>query len=562
MASKILDIIDSLRELAFPLLAAQKTEQEPIDDQITATFDTAEFREALHAGPSTVLSLARDRLAYLQGALSEWIPEEQRQPQIQPLLSDAARLLSEDPEVQVLAPILEQLPTFRYVGAEWKYNLRGKTPLSELANRSLGDDPAIDTVLRLLQLAEIRVDELSTPSDVHRLRRLREASERLTEKFRSIWSQGRGDFGLPRVSFRLNVDAEHLTIMIQTLGGHDGFPDSRSHGFQWYLTFYLNLALAAEDEGRSSVLLLDEPGVFLHPLAQKDLLTRMTEMADHCQIIYATHLPDLVDLEHPESWRLVRLTEGEHASTMIDNPDSSKRGVALEVISKALYTRPGLGLPFWPLNLLVEGASDREIIDVVSRILSQQGLTQYAFLSNGDVLIFDAQGVKSYKGFARMIKAPGRRICALFDSDDEGNRARKSLIETHALDEGETVRVGEVYAEGQARDLEDLLGFTLCLRAIKRAYSEQLPDGFSLTRPERSAKMALGKSLQLAFDQTVGGSLDLKLDKWQVARAAKELLIDNPSLLDSDHLDRFKALFDLIGHSLNRLPPENPADLS
>src|SRR5207247_7608437 len=46
-------------------------------------------------------------------------------------------------------------------------------------------------------------------------------------------------------------------------------------------------------------LLLDEPGLHLHPGAQGDLLQRLDAYAAKNTTIYSTHLPFLVDLRDP-----------------------------------------------------------------------------------------------------------------------------------------------------------------------------------------------------------------------------------------------------------------------
>ena len=49
--------------------------------------------------------------------------------------------------------------------------------------------------------------------------------------------------------------------------------DERSRGFRWFFSFYI--VFAADTQGgdaEGAILLLDEPGLFLHALSQADLL--------------------------------------------------------------------------------------------------------------------------------------------------------------------------------------------------------------------------------------------------------------------------------------------------
>ena len=51
------------------------------------------------------------------------------------------------------------------------------------------------------------------------------------------------------------------------------------------------------------MLLLDEPGLHLHPGGQKNLLERLDAYAKKNTLIYTTHLPFLVDLREPKRIR-------------------------------------------------------------------------------------------------------------------------------------------------------------------------------------------------------------------------------------------------------------------
>lgn len=76
----------------------------------------------------------------------------------------------------------------------------------------------------------------------------------------------------------------------------DQYPDQRSKGFLWFLSFYLKLAAAQKKyPGRKRILLIDEPGSYLHARAQKDVLHLFEDrIAEKNQIIYSTHSPYLI----------------------------------------------------------------------------------------------------------------------------------------------------------------------------------------------------------------------------------------------------------------------------
>jgi predicted ATP-dependent endonuclease of OLD family len=58
-----------------------------------------------------------------------------------------------------------------------------------------------------------------------------------------------------------------------------------------------------------AILLLDEPGLSLHPLAQRDLSAFFENLASTNQIVYTTHSPFLVDADMLDRVRKVFVSE-------------------------------------------------------------------------------------------------------------------------------------------------------------------------------------------------------------------------------------------------------------
>ncbi len=91
---------------------------------------------------------------------------------------------------------------------------------------------------------------------------LQSASTDLTKKFRSWWKQG--DY-----RFRFQADGNHFRIWVSD----DRRPEEvelegRSRGLQWFFSFYLVFLVESMQTHKGAILLLDEPGLSLHPIAQ------------------------------------------------------------------------------------------------------------------------------------------------------------------------------------------------------------------------------------------------------------------------------------------------------
>ena len=93
---------------------------------------------------------------------------------------------------------------------------------------------------------------------------LQSAAAKLTKDFRDWWKQG--DY-----NFRFVADGSYFTIWVSDKKRPSEVQlDLRSTGLQWFLSFYLVFLVESQNKHKNAILLLDEAGLTLHPLAQKD----------------------------------------------------------------------------------------------------------------------------------------------------------------------------------------------------------------------------------------------------------------------------------------------------
>ncbi|WP_245540880.1 ATP-dependent nuclease [Octadecabacter antarcticus] len=120
---------------------------------------------------------------------------------------------------------------------------------------------------------------------------LQSAGAKLTGRFSEWWKQG--DY-----QFRFEADGNHFRIWVADARRPQEVElEHRSTGLQWFLSFFLVFLHEAKGEHDNCVLLLDEPGHSLHPLAQRDLSAFFEGLSENNQIIYTTHSPFLVDAD-------------------------------------------------------------------------------------------------------------------------------------------------------------------------------------------------------------------------------------------------------------------------
>ncbi|KGP73715.1 AAA family ATPase [Pontibacillus yanchengensis] len=83
----------------------------------------------------------------------------------------------------------------------------------------------------------------------------------------------------------------------------------RSNGLRWFISIFVDV-LSREYKNSSLVYLLDEPGVYLHVNAQKQLLELFSRLAERDnQVIYTTHSPFMIDSKDITNVRAVEKVE-------------------------------------------------------------------------------------------------------------------------------------------------------------------------------------------------------------------------------------------------------------
>lgn len=175
--------------------------------------------------------------------------------------------------------------------------IRNRVELETLLDKNNGNS----TERNLLKIGGLQNNfELIFEDSTRGRRASQEASKLITQQIRRVWSQE------PTIEIKLNVNGRVLYIDISDGTTVFDTPESRSLGFRWYLSFYINfIAQTFEAKSNEFMFLFDEPGIHLHPAGQKDLTRVMEDLAIKNQLIYTTHSPFMINREYPQRVRLV-----------------------------------------------------------------------------------------------------------------------------------------------------------------------------------------------------------------------------------------------------------------
>ena len=147
--------------------------------------------------------------------------------------------------------------------------------------------------------------------------------------------------------------------------------ESRSKGFQWFFSFYLVFLVESEDGHKDAILLLDEPGLHLHPTAQQELISFFEKLSETNQLAYTTHSPFLIDGEHLHRVRPV--TEDDTGHSRITAEEWPKDRETIFPLQAAAGYAMIRGLFQHRKNVLVEGMSDFYYLHALSHQCAMTG---------------------------------------------------------------------------------------------------------------------------------------------------------------------------------------------
>lgn len=384
------------------------------------------------------------------------------------------------------------------------------------------------TFLMILALAGMDLDALIADADGNVLGRqfeLDEGATALTNRVKGHWSQGNVDVG-----FRADANEFMTFVRVPERSEPNLIQlEERSRGFQWFFSFDLMFMHESGGTFRNCVLLLDEPGLHLHPGGQTDLVRRLEQYAATNTVIYTTHLPFMLNLREPQRIRVV----SESARGTVVNEDLSRGQKEAALLLDAAF---GISLRDSYLvarrNLVVEGASDFFIVTELSNLIARS--KRKAKPLPDDVLITPSRGASQAAYLATFMAGQRLGVVLLLDSDDEGMRAAEQLVKSWLTRyDGTKIELVDVAtsvgAPGTPLALEDLFApedFYLS-RVLATHEKEIRAAGHDL--PKLSGAGSIVTQVQGAFtDIGIGASFN----KGRTARALRADLLAMSSLDD------------------------------
>jgi predicted ATPase len=302
---------------------------------------------------------------------------------------------------------------------------------------------------------------------------LNAASVRLSREIKEIWNpdEGKGEAS----KLRLVADGQYLKVVVEDSVGVEVELDQRSEGFQWLVSFFVVFFSEAEGQHANSILLLDEPGVSLHAIKQRDFRNTISKLAAKNPTIYTTHSPFLVGPDELDIVRVVEMSDRE-TGTKVHTSITSKDPAALLPLQEALGYDLAQSLFATQRNLICEGLTDYWYVDATSQMFANEGL---GGLSD-KIAIVPSNTASKVVYFATILTAHNLKVAALLDSDNAGDQAAKQELLVHRLGAKRIIRTAD-YTDPLVpkAEIEDLLRDTLIPLAIVELGIDVTPEAIA-----------------------------------------------------------------------------------
>lgn len=439
------------------------------------------------------------------------------------------------------------LPKFLYFD-DYKL-LEGKINLPTLQQREAAKQltDADETAQGLLQLAGTTLQELMSDEGYETAKAKLEAiGLNITQKVFEFWKQNQ-DLD---VEFDLKSDAKdvapynggvNLYIRIKNRRHGVTVPfDQRSKGFIWFFSFlvWFDAVQSRAATKDALVLLLDEPGLSLHALAQADFLAYIRELSARHQIIYTTHSPFMVDSARLEDVRVVedRVKEG----TRITGDLAGSSDESVFPLQAALGYSIAQNLFIAKKNILIEGPADLILLQHMGALLEaggKQGL--------GDAILVPVGGLDKLATFVALLGSNKLKLVVLHDRAGGPHQKLDDLIRQKLIERKRVLDFSMFLDPAPAEaDIEDLLPADAYIAAFNRAYAKDL-NGVTLTAADLGAQPRMIERINYCL-KAKGIALlkDGGFNHYRVAQALLPAL--TAATLQPDELARFERLFDRV----------------
>jgi predicted ATP-dependent endonuclease of OLD family len=256
-------------------------------------------------------------------------------------------------------------------------------------------------------ISNLEIETIKSSNDRKKIDHKTQLNIDINEEFGKFWVQDLS-------KMFIEWDNEKLSFWILE-DGHHYEPEIRSQGKRWFLAFYVKVTARAREN--FNVILIDEPGLYLHAQAQKDVLNKLEDASEDAQIIFSTHSPYLIEADKLERIRLVQRTSAK--GTTVENKIHK---VADKETLTPILTAIGLEMTnsFSHIdrvnNFIIEGPSDFYFLQAFKKLTNTENIN---FIYGG--------GSGNMPKVGTILQGWGCNVFYLYDNDQGLKDALKNI---------------------------------------------------------------------------------------------------------------------------------------
>ncbi len=291
-----------------------------------------------------------------------------------------------------------------------------------------------------------------------RFAQIEAAATILSNEFKEWWSEG-------KYSFRFNADGHFFRILVSDNERTTPIElESRSKGLQWFFSFFLVFFIEGQNAHNNCILLLDEPGLHLHPNAQKDLLRFFNNLAEKNQFIYTTSLPYLLDQNHLDRIKAVYTENGiTKISNDLNNADKEKKAVI--PVTASLTIAISQALLAGATIIIVQDVTAQNYLSFIKALLISKG----RFKPLKELLFMPVSSPSAAIPIVQLIQGNEAEIpLVLVDSDDASAYYHEYLMNHEYKSNKKKALLTDKYIDKKSSTIEDFFPPNLIIEAFNR----------------------------------------------------------------------------------------------
>ncbi|MEG0826519.1 MAG: AAA family ATPase [Bacilli bacterium] len=231
------------------------------------------------------------------------------------------------------------------------------------------------------------------------------------------------------LSIRLEIENDKILKIqiVEKKGDKDRFfkIEERSKGFLWFFNFVMKIKYNPKATGSNNdiIYLLDEPGSYLHSVAQEKLCHMIKNISNKDgKVIYCTHTHHLLDPKYIPT-KYIYIVQKDKNKKNIELSKITNVKTDIKKLNELQPVYEALGVSDWDFFInkekiiLVEGIHDKYALEI---FMKDQMLSPYIIMP-----CVNAESI--YSNIPRLI-AYNKKYIAVWDNDEEGNKYYKKAV--------------------------------------------------------------------------------------------------------------------------------------